>query len=69
MFRTVFPPIISSSRLYIQQQRDSKQTAVSVCCCMYSLELLMMDGKTETCRVLLQNKIYLIHWCIYLVLL
>ena len=28
----------------------SKQTAVSVltnaCCCMYSLELLMMDGKT-----------------------
>jgi len=24
----------------------SKQTAVSECCCMYSLELLMMDGKT-----------------------
>ena len=57
MFRTVFPSIIRSSKLYIQQQAfvkqillllASKHTAVSVyaCCCMYSLELLMMDGKT-----------------------
>ena len=34
MFRTVFPSIIRSSRLYIQQQA------------YVSLELLMMDGKT-----------------------
>ena len=39
MFRTVFPSIIRSSQLYIQQQAIA-------CCCMYSLELLMMDGKT-----------------------
>jgi len=38
MFRTVFPSIISSSRLYIQQYLFDS--------CMYSLELLMMDGKT-----------------------
>jgi len=31
---------------------------------MYSLELLMMDGKTETCGVLFQNKINLRNWCI-----
>ena len=37
MFRTVFPSIISSSRLYMQYLFDS---------CMYSLEPLMMDGKT-----------------------
>jgi len=41
MFRTVFPSIIRSSRLYIQQYVFDK-----VCCRMYSLELLMMDGKT-----------------------
>ena len=55
MFRTVFPSIIRNSRLYMQQQAcvkqilclfANKQTAVSVCCCMYSLELLMMDGET-----------------------
>jgi len=50
MFRTVFPPIIRSSRLYVQQQAFvSMQTAVcltNACCCMYSLELLMMDGDT-----------------------
>jgi len=34
---------------------------------MYSLELLMMDGKTETCTVSLQHEINLIHWCILLV--
>jgi len=38
MFRTVFPSIINSSRLYIQLSNRY--------CCMYSLELLMMDGKT-----------------------
>jgi len=38
MFRTVFPSIIRSSRLYIQQYLFDS--------CMYSLELLMMDGKT-----------------------
>jgi len=59
MFQTVFPSIISSSRLYIQQQ--------AYVSCMYSPELLMMDGKTETCSVSFQNKITLIHWCIWLV--
>jgi len=44
MFRTVFPSIIRSSRLYIQQQAFVKQT--NACCCMHSLELLMMDGMT-----------------------
>jgi hypothetical protein len=40
------------------------------CCCMYSLELLMMDGKpSETYRVLFQNKINLRSWCIWLVLI
>jgi hypothetical protein len=28
-------------------------------CCMYCLRFLMMDGKTETCRVLFQNKVNL----------
>ena len=59
MFRTVFSSIIRSSRLYIQQQPFVKQILLSAyqqadnsifltngCCCMYSLELLMMDGKT-----------------------
>ena len=47
MFRTVFPPIIRNSRLYIQQQVYVKQILLTyTCCCMYSLELLMMDGKT-----------------------
>ena len=60
MFRSVFPSIIRSSRLYIQQQAYIIQIVVSACkqadtticmtyacCCMYSLELLMMDGKTD----------------------
>jgi len=59
MFLTVFPSIIKSSRLYIQQQAYVKQILPSacqqadssicltyICCCMYSLQLLMMDGKT-----------------------
>jgi len=52
-FRTVFPSIIRSSRLYIQQpnrycclQADSIICLTNACCCRYSLELLMMDGKT-----------------------
>ena len=52
MFRTVFPSIIRSLRLYIQQQAyvkqillllARKQTAVCLtyaCCCMYSRVLL-----------------------------
>jgi len=59
MFRTVFPSIIRSSRQYIPQQAFVKQILLSAChqadssicltnacCCMYCLELLMMDGKT-----------------------
>jgi len=51
MFRTVFPSIISS-RLYIQQQTFVKQILLLLAnkqqqylfgCCMYSLELMMMD--------------------------
>ena len=38
MFWTVFPSIIRSTRLYIQQYL--------ACCCKYSLVLLMMEGKT-----------------------
>jgi len=48
----VFPSIIRSSRLYIQQQAYVKQLllpaalAAGSSSCMYSLEFLMMDGKT-----------------------
>jgi hypothetical protein len=45
MFRAVFPSIFRSSRLYIEQQAFVKQILLSACC-MYSLELLVMDGKT-----------------------
>ena len=56
MFRTIFPSIISSSRLYIQLSNRYCCLLASVCLlaniqqylfdsCMYSLELLMMDGK------------------------
>jgi len=56
MFRTGFPSIIRSSRLYIQQQHlanryycllasKTVQQYEFDCCCMYSLELLMMDEK------------------------
>ena len=38
------------------------------CCCMYSLEILMMDGMTfETCRMLLQNKINKFEILVHLV--
>ena len=54
VIRTVFLSIIRSSRLYIQQQTDTavcllanrQQYLTYACCCMYSLELLMMDAKT-----------------------
>ena len=53
MFRTVFPSIIRSSRLYILRQATVKQVLLSTSrqqylldSSMYSLELLMMDGKT-----------------------
>jgi len=45
MFRTVFPSIIRSSRMYIQLS-DSSMCLTCGCCCVYSLELLMMDRKT-----------------------
>ena len=68
MFRTVFPSVTRSSRLYIEQQEFVKQILLPACrnryccllalqagssicltyacCCIYSLELLAMDGKT-----------------------
>ena len=59
MFRSVFPSIIRSPRLYIQRQicisyrfvdcllASSQRTCMTYTwSCMYSLELLMMDGKT-----------------------
>jgi len=59
MFRTVFPSVIRSSRLYIKQQVYVKQILLPACyqahssicltytcCCVYSLELPMVDGKT-----------------------
>ena len=57
MFRAVFPSIIRSSRLYVQQPNRFCCLLVSgyplasreqylFGCCMYSLELLMMDGTT-----------------------
>jgi hypothetical protein len=57
-FRAVFPSIVRSSRLYIHQQEYVKQIVLPAwqagnsicltysCWCMYSLELLIMDGKT-----------------------
>ena len=44
MFRTVFPSIVRSSRLYIQQQAYVNQILLLLA--VYSRELLMMDGKT-----------------------
>jgi hypothetical protein len=45
VFRMVFPSIIRSSRLYIQQQAFVRQQYLFGCC-MYGLELPMMEGKT-----------------------
>jgi len=62
MFRTVFPSIIRSSRLYTQHQvyaiqvswlHASRHEMTYTWCCVYSHELLMMDGRpSETCRVM-----------------
>jgi hypothetical protein len=45
MFRTVFPSIIRSSRLYIQQQAYVKQILLSACwqagCSMFDICLLL----------------------------
>ena len=55
MFRTVFPSIISSSRVYCTYSNRHLSNIYCLLasshqylfgCCMYSLELLMMDGKT-----------------------
>jgi hypothetical protein len=43
MFRTVFPSIIMSSRLYIQQQAFVKQTLLSVYCSLASREKYLFD--------------------------
>ena len=74
MFRTVFPSMFRSSRLYIQQQAYVKHLASRqqylFDSCMYSLELLMMHGKTVgNMQSVIPNKINLILWCILLVLL
>jgi hypothetical protein len=49
MFRTVFPSIMRSSRLYIQQQAFVKQILLFACL------------PSETCRMSFQNKINFIH--------
>jgi hypothetical protein len=68
MFQTVFPSIIMSSRLYIQQQvyvrygyllasGNEMEIHRVPSRSRYSLELLMMKERpSETCRVLNQNK-------------
>ena len=76
MFRTVFPSIIRSLRLYIQHQFHlvpaSKQSAESVwhtpdAVCIVLDSWWWTERPSETCRVLLQNKINLKNWCISLV--
>jgi len=83
MFRTVFPSIIRSSRLCIQQQAyvnqilpllAINQTAVSVwqmpvAVCTVLNSWWWTERPSETCKVSFQNIINLIHWCIKLVLL
>jgi len=80
MFRTVFPSIISSSRLHIQQPNRycclfaSMQSAVSVwhmrvAVCTVLNSWWWTERQSETCTVSFQNKINVRHWCIWLVLL
>jgi len=97
MFRTVFPSIIRSLRLYIQHQvyviqvlwllasgnemepqfhivPARKQSAESVwhipdAVCTVLDSWCWTERPSETCRVLLQNKINLRNWCNLLVLL
>jgi ABC-type uncharacterized transport system ATPase subunit len=64
MFRAVFPSIIRSSKLRIQQQvyvkqlqQQQQQLFDIYRCCIRSFELLMMDKKPpETCRAFYKNK-------------
>jgi len=60
MFRTVFPSIIRSSTLYIQQQVYVKQIL------LYVQSWTPDDGQKDHPKhvELFQNKINLIHWCI-----
>jgi len=61
MFRTVFPSIIRSSRLFIPQpNRYVWQMPVAVCTVLNSW--WWTERPSETCRVSFQNKINLIHW-------
>jgi len=56
MFRTIPPSIIRSLRLYLQHHtiqvlwllasKQPQNIMTHTGCCMYSLRLLMMDGKT-----------------------
>jgi len=75
MFRTVFPPIISSSRLYIQQPNRyccllaNKQTAISlwqmpVAVCTVLNSWRWTERPSETCRVLFQKQNLFDTWCI-----
>jgi hypothetical protein len=66
MFRKVFPSVIRSSRLYIQQKEFVKQTLLYV---QSWNSWWWTEGPSETCRVSFQNEINLIHWWILLVLL
>jgi hypothetical protein len=68
-FQMVFPSIITSSRLYIQQlyvTDTSKQTAVSVWQMPVAVRTVLnswfwTERPSETCRVSFQNKMNLIH--------
>jgi hypothetical protein len=73
-FRTVFPSVIKSLRLYIQHQVYVKQSAESVwhtpdAVCTVLDSWWWTKRPSETCRVLFQNKINSRNWCISLVLL
>jgi len=78
-FRTVFPSVIRSSKLYIQQQAFFKQILLSACfktvhrakgvwqipvAVCKILNSWWTETPSETCRVSFQNKINLIYGCI-----
>jgi len=74
MFRTVFPSIIRSSRLYVQQQAFVKEILLASrqqylfdkCLLLYVQSCTTDDGREDRPKhvVLFQNKINFIHWCI-----
>jgi len=75
MFRTVFPSITRSSRLYIQRQAFVTQILLSACyqadssICLVAVYTILnswwwTERPSETCRVSFQNKMNFIHWCI-----